>query len=221
MTNLEITSIVLDTLKANSKDSRISRRLVLSTLESKAKFYISQKLNDKSLYREANIYKEIPCTEFKNIDIIDCPIVEFKTCKTLMRSKKKIPELIWSKYGHTLKEVTSIDGSYAFDPITATQYRKNKERTGKTNKKYFYIKDNYIYIPDYEFYTGNLYLISQDLYELEQISECSKNKCDSAWDFEFVCPNKLEEVVIQETLKQLSLTKQIQEDTNPNLNPNG
>jgi len=221
MSNNEITDIILNVLKANSKDSRISRRLVLSTLESKAKFYISQKLNDKSLYREANIYKEIPCTEFKNIDIIDCPIVEFKTCKTLMRSKKKIPELIWSKYGHTLKEVTSIDGSYAFDPITATQYRKNKERTGKTNKKYFYIKDNYIYIPDYEFYTGNLYLISQDLYELEQISECSKNKCDSVWDFEFVCPNKLEEVVIQETLKQLSLTKQIQEDTNPNLNPNG
>ena len=221
MNNLQITSIVLDTLKANSKDSRISRRLVLSTLESKAKFYISQKLNDKSLYREANIYKEIPCVKFKSIDIIKCPIVEFKTCKTLMRSVDKIPELIWSKYGHTLKEVTSIDGSYAFDPITATQYRKNKERTGKTNKKYFYIKDSYIYIPDYEFYTGNLYLISQDLYELEQISECSENKCDSVWDFEFVCPNKLEEVVIQETLKQLSLTKQIQEDTNPNLNPNG
>lgn len=221
MSNNEITDIILNVLKANSKDSRISRRLVLSTLESKAKFYISQKLNDKSLYREANIYKEIPCVEFENVDIIKCPIIEFRTCKTLMRGKKKLPELIWSKYGHTLKEITSIDGNYSFDPITATQYRKNKERSGKTNKKYFYVKDGYPYIPDYEFYSGNLYLISQDQYELAQISECSKNKCNSVWDFEFVCPNKLEELVIQETIKHLSLTKQIQEDVNPNLNSNG
>jgi len=221
MKNLEITNIILDTLKANSKDSRISRRLVLSVLESKAKFYISQKLNDKSLYREANIYKEIPCVEFINIDVIKCPVIEFRTCKTLMRSKLEVPELVWSKYGHTLKEVTSIDGNSTFDPITAAQYRKNKSRTGKTNKKYFYVKDNYVYIPDYEFYTGNLYLISQDGYELEQLSECSENKCDSVWEFEFICPNKMEEIVIQDTLKQLSLTKQIQEDTNPNLNPNG
>lgn len=221
MSNNEITDIVLNTLKANSKDSRISRRLVLSTLESKAKFYISQKLNDKSLYRESNIYKEVPCVKFKNIDIIKCPIIEFRTCKTLMRSEEQVPELIWSKYGHTLKEVTSIDGSFTFEPITATQYRKNKQRTGKTNKKYFYVKDNYIYIPDYEFHSGNLYLISPDAYELAQISECSENKCDSVWEFEFICPNKLEEIVIQETIKHLSLTKQIQEDTNPNLNPNG
>lgn len=221
MTNLQITSIVLDTLKANSKDSRISRRLVLSTLESKARYYISQKLNDKSLYREANIYIEVPCVEFENIDVIKCPIIEFRTCKTLMKGKKKLPELIWSKYGHTLKEIMSIDGSYSFEPITLAQYRKNKQRTGKTNKKYFYIKDGYPYIPDYEFYTGNLYLISQDMYHLSQISECSENKCNSIWEFEFICPNKLEEVVIQETIKHLSLTKQIQEDTNPNLNPNG
>lgn len=221
MTNLEVTSIVLNTLKANSKDSRISRRLVLSVLESKAKYYISQKLNDKSLYREANIYQEIPCVEFKAIEVIKCPIIEFRTCKTLMKSKNKVPELIWSKYGHTLKEVTSIDGSFTFDPITATQYRKNKNRSGKTTKKYFYVKDGYIYIPDYELYTGNLYLLSQDGYELAQISNCSENKCDSVWEFEFICPNKLEELVIQETLKHLSLTKQIQEDTNPNLNPNG
>nr|DAI89466.1 MAG TPA: Structural protein [Caudoviricetes sp.] len=221
MSNNEITDIVLNTLKANSKDSRISRRLVLSTLESKAKYYISQKLNDKSLYREANIYKEIPCVPFISVDIIKCPIIEFRTCKTLMRSKTEVPELIWSKYGHTLKEVTSVDGSFTFEPITATQYRKNKQRTGKSNKKYFYVKDNFVYIPDYEFYMGNLYLISQDGYELSQISECSENRCDSVWEFEFICPNKLEEIVIQDTIKQLSLTKQIQEDVNPNLNSNG
>lgn len=221
MSNNEITSIVLNVLKSNSKDSRISRRLVLSVLESKAKFLISQKLQDKSLYREANIYRELPCVEFISIDKIDCPIAELRLCKSLIRSKNKLPELIWSKYGHTLKEVTSLDGEYVFEPTTISQYRRDKQRTGKSLKKYFYFKDGYVYIPDTEFIAGNLYLLTQDLYELEQICECSNNKCDSVWDFEFVCPNKLEEVVIQETIKQLSLTKQIQEDVNPNLNPNG
>jgi len=221
MSNLEFVSIIISTLKSTGKDSRISRRLILAVGESKAKTYISQKLNDRSLYREVNIYREIPCVEFVEIDKVDCPLIEFRLCNTIYRSKNKIPELLWSRYGHTLKEVRTLDNNKVFLPTTVSQHRRDKNRSQKSNKLSFFVEDQYIYIIDEPLKSGNLYLLTQDLYELEQICECSDKKCDSVWDFEFVCPDKLEEVVIQETLKQLMITRQIQEDVNPNLNSNG
>lgn len=218
MNNSNLVSRIQSLLKGTSKDGRIPRRLILKTAESKAKFLISQKLNDRSLYREQNLYQTVSCIELIDQDIIKCPIIEFKSCRNLKRSKLKLPELIHSKYGSSLKEVTSIDGQYSFEPITPSQYRLNKKRTFKTKTDYFYIQDGYLYLPDSEIEIVEIVILTTDLYELEQCSSCSKNKCKSAWDFEFICPDKLLEAVIQETIKELSLNKQIREDGNPNLN---
>lgn len=220
MTNIEITSRVINIVKALSKDNRLSRRYVLKTLQNKAKFYISQKLADKSLFRESNIYTPLNCVEMKKIDIYKCDIIEFRSCKKLMRSVKKLPELIYSKYGSSILEVTSIDGEYRFTAVTPNQYRLNKQRNSNINQDYFYIKDGYLYLPDSEVMSVSLQLITLDLYELEQCSQCSNNKCKSAWDFEFIVPDKLLEVVISETIKEISLNRQVQEDQNPNLQDN-
>jgi len=221
MTTKDLVSRIQTLLKGTSKDGRISRRLILKTAESKAKFLIAQKLNDRSLYREQNLYQTISCIELIEQDIIKCPIVEFKSCRNLKRSKLKLPELIHSKHGNSLKEVISVDGQYSFEPITPTQYRLNKKRTIKTKTDYFYVQDGYLYLPDSDVEMVDLVILTTDLYELEQCSSCSENKCKSAWEFEFICPDKLLEVVIQETIKELSLNKQIREDVNPNLNENG
>lgn len=220
MLNLEIISRISSTLKTNSKDGRLSRRLILSIAESKAKFLISQKLNDKSLHREQNLYQTVSCIELIDDDIIKCPIVEFRSCRNLKRSKNKLPELIHSRYGHSLKEVTSLDDGITFTNTTPTQYRLNKSRSLQMKGNYFYIKDNYLYLPDSEVLSVTLNVLTQDLYELNTISGCQDGECKSAWEYEFICPDKLIEVVIQETVKELSVTKQIQEDGNPNMNPN-
>lgn len=221
MTNGEITSRVINTFKALSKDTRLSRRYVLKTLQDKSKFYISQKLADKSLFREMNLYKALDCFEMEKIDVYKCDIIEFRSCKQLMKSKKKLPDLIFSKYGSSVLEVTSLDGEYLFKPITSAQYRMNKQRAGNNiDNQFFYIKDNYLYIPDSEVKVVSLSLITLELYDLEQCSSCSQDKCKSAWNFEFIVPDKLLEVVISETLKEISINRQIQEDQNPNLQDN-
>lgn len=218
MKNSEIVSRVLNTLKALTKDNRLSRRHVLYTLQQKSKFLISQKLNDKSLFKEDNLYKVVDCFELKELDVYNCDIVEFRSCNKLMKSKKKLPELIYSRYGASLKEVTSIDGEYLFKPTTLSQYRVDKKRAGFNDKlSFFYIKDGYLYLPNSEVQVVSLYILTADAYEAEQCSECSDKKCDSVWDFEFNCPDKLLEVVIQETIKELSMNRQIQADQNPNL----
>lgn len=221
MTNSEFVSLISSNLNNDVKDSKIPRRLILAVGESKAKTYISQKLNDRSLYRETNIQQVVDCVEFIEIDSVDCPLIEFKLCNSIYRSKEKLPEVIWSKYGSTVKEIRSLDNRETFYPTTISQYKRDKNRTHKIKKNYFYEEMGYAWIVDKPFKMGKIVLTTQDLYDLEQICGCSDKKCDSAWDFEFVCPQKLEDLVIQETLKQLSLTLQIKEDTNPNLNSNG
>lgn len=221
MKNSTLVSRILSTLKSNSKDGRLSRRLVLSVAESKAKFLISQKLNDKSLHREQNLYQTISCIEMVDDNIIKCPIIEFRSCRNLKRSKKKLPELIHSRYGHSLKEAVALDENTSFTNITPAQYRLNKSRSLQVKGNYFYVKDGYLYLPDSEIQMVTLIILTQDLYDLDEICACKDGDCKSAWDYEFICPDKLLEVVIQETIKELSITKQIQEDGNPNLNPNG
>lgn len=219
MNNLELVSRISNTVKSLTKDGRISARYILRTAQEKAKYLLVQKLTDRSLYREANIYTEIPCIELVKDDVVNCPIVEFRRCKSLMKSKKKLPELLNSKYGVAIYSVTSVDGEFQFTQTTPNQYRLDGKRNTLGKKpNYFYVKDGYLYLPESEVLSVTVSVITLDLYDAEQCSECKKENCKSAWDYEFICSDKLLETVIQETIKEVLMNKQIQENVNPNLN---
>ncbi len=53
------------------------------------------------------------------------------------------------------------------------------------------------------------------------MSNCEEdNDCRSAWDYDFVITSELLEQVIRETISQVTVTIQIPEDENPNLDSN-
>ena len=223
MLNSEITSRISSTLKSNSKDGRLSRRLILSVAESKAKFLISQKLNDKSLFREDNLFKNLNCFALKADNIISCDVIAFRRCKSLMKSKKKLPKLLYSKFGNSILSITTIDGSVDFLPITLTSYNLLKDRPSAkfVKQNYYYINDGYLYLPDSEIKAVNILLLTLESEKIDELSECSDTECKSVWDYDFVCSDKILEVVIQETLNEiLGSNKKIPEDTNPNMDEN-
>jgi hypothetical protein len=212
-TNLEVVSRVQSALNAISKDNRIPRRYILQVLRDSATMLISQKLGDRSLYKDTNPYTTISCFEMEEFDVVKCDIVEFKRCKSLMRSKNKLPKLIDSKYGHSIKEVTSIDDEFEFEPITLAQYRRNKDRKNY-GEKYFYVKDGYLYLPDTDVTRVNLYLITL---HNEDIKSCEKNnECKSLWEYEFNAPDKLLDVIINQTTQIIGIRKNIIRDDNAN-----
>lgn len=220
MTNSEFTSRVLNGLNALSKDDRISRRYILHVGKQKAMFYISQKLNDRSLFREDNIYTTLDCFELDRIEVVKCDIIEFRKCRSIMKSKNKLPKLIYSRYGSTLKEVSTIDEEKEFKPTTPSQFRRNNSRVSSSDYIDYYIKDGYLYLLDTEIRMVNLYLLTVDLDQIDSISSCSTPGCKSLWDYDFVVPDKLEELIIAETIKEISMKKQLPADENPNLNSN-
>lgn len=216
-TNSEIVSRVKNQLKFLTKDDNINDRFILYTARNIATTYISQRLKDMSLYREYNLFEYIECVELEKVRPYYCNIFEFKSCEKLVKSKKKIPNLIYSRLGSSLKEVSSVDNKYTFKQSTLSQYRRNIKRKGFVKGENFYILDDYLYIPDVNVKKVNLLVLALDLYDLNQLSSCNED-CMSAWDYKFVCPDKLLEQVIRDTVQQLTITKQIREDENPNLN---
>jgi len=66
----------------------MSKRFVLHILEQKMTFFLSQKLRDRTLYRESNLFSVINCYELEKIDTVSCDIIEFKTCDVVMKGKK-------------------------------------------------------------------------------------------------------------------------------------
>lgn len=219
MTNGEATAKIAGSLRAINKDAKISRRLILKILRENSMVMISQKLMERSLTEELNLYSQLSCLEFEKVDVIKCPIIEFRTCSTLMKSKKKIPTPSFSRLGASIKNITSIDGSTKFTLVSATQYAINKKRQYQLSGEHYiyYNSDQYLYIPDEEIKSVNLDFITVHTELIDNCSECTDGNCKSGWEYEFICPDKLLNAVFDKTLQYLiGSYKQITPDENPN-----
>lgn len=229
MTNGEFVSRVVNGLRALNIDDHISRRYILRIGQNKSKFYISQKLLDKSLFKEDNLFKTISCFELRNEDRISCGIYEFARCESLMKSYHKIPGLVYSRYGASVISVTSIDGSVQFTPITLKALSVNKDRVNahKFKKNYYYIQDSFLYLPDSEVEMVRVTYIPFDVSDIDSVSKCKHSElgieksedsgeCTNVWDLQFMCPDKLSEQVVTETINEVFNSRRIPEDENPN-----
>ena len=223
MTYNEVISRVQNTLNAINKDMYIPKRYVLAVLKSKAEFLVSQKFNDKSLFREMNIFSWVNCVEMKEMDTYMCGLVELEDCGTVMVTKVKLPELIWSRYGSSILMVTNITNSKKYQLISPLEFMniKNRSNFEKFKGKYAIIyPDNKIIIPDSTVKRINvlLYTLDESIINMGYCEEC--DNCNNYYDAEFNLPNKIGEAVIQEAIKEISLRMQIQKDELPSGNSN-
>ena len=223
MTYNEVISRVQNTLNAINKDMYIPKRYILAVLKSKAEFLVSQKFNDKSLFREMNIFSWVNCVEMKEMDTYMCGLVELEDCGTVMVTKVKLPELIWSRYGSSILMVTNITNSKKYQLISPLEFMniKNRSNFEKFKGKYAIIyPDNRIIIPDSTVKRINvlLYTLDESIINMGYCEEC--DNCNNYYDAEFNLPNKIGEAVIQEAIKEISLRMQIPKDELPSGNSN-
>ena len=223
MTYNEVISRVQNTLNAINKDMYIPKRYVLAVLKSKAEFLVSQKFNDKSLFREMNIFSWVNCVEMKEMGTYMCGLVELEDCGTVMVTKVKLPELIWSRYGSSILMVTNITNSKKYQLISPLEFMniKNRSNFEKFKGKYAIIyPDNRIIIPDSTVKRINvlLYTLDESIINMGYCEEC--DNCNNYYDAEFNLPNKIGEAVIQEAIKEISLRMQIPKDELPSGNSN-
>jgi len=216
-TNREAVSKVENSLRGVNKDGRIPPRYILKVLRDTAKVLIAQKLLDRNLTSEESLYTSISCIDFEKIEVVKCPLIEFRMCKVLMKSKKPLPAPIYSRLGSSIRDITSLDSSFDFELLPSQQYRRNKKRKYQLKDRvYIYIdSENYLYIPEEEIYTINLKLITQ---ETEKTDFCNTKDCKDYWDEKFVCPDRLLDAVFKDAVQLIASTYKA---VNPDQNPNG
>lgn len=217
-TNADVISYITNALKINNKDERQSKRYIHSVLKNVAKFLISQKLLDRTLHRETNLFSKIECFDFKREDAIRCNLIDFRRCNVLMKSVHKLPQPVSSRLGDAIYEVTSLDDQEKLTLVTLQQYRRNKKRQTFSDKEtYVYLdSDGYLWIPDKEIKSVNVTLLTLDTEDIDNCSSCKEKSCISMLEREFKCPDKLLDVVLKETLQRVGITRNITPDENPN-----
>jgi len=222
-TRASAVSRVVNELRSLNKDDYFSRRAILKILEDKAQFLLAQKLSDRTIYREGKLFTYLPCFELELQEGIKCEVAELRRCAILMKSKEKLPEIISSKYGEGISNVTAIDGFTQFTQITSRDYSglKNRKYRDLKNLKYL-VKDGYLYIPDFEVEAVDLEILTLRLEEIPKKSRCSKEDCcKSYWDYPLINSDKLAESVIKDTIQECAATfRSITIDENPNKDSN-
>jgi len=213
MKNAEFVDLVINQAKDNNVDAVPPRRYILRMGRASSMNLIAQKLLERTLYREASLFTTIECIELEASDRIKCPLVDLRRCGTLMRSKKPLPKPIFSRLGSSIKNVRSIDGGFEFSIGYENQIRRDKKRKYQHKGEVFiYLgSDMHIYIPDEEIYN-----LSLDLITLETEKCGCDDECKSAWDYEFIVPDRFLKIVVDETVQKILLRKQTPEDQNPN-----
>ena len=146
----ELVSRIQGSFNTLNKDMFIPRRYILSVFKAKAEFYMAQKFYDKSLFRETNLFKWINCIKMEDVPASKCG-VELQSCHNIVRSKKKLPRLLWSRYGASALMITNIDGSKEYQIISLSYYnsiRKKRDFDKFKGKFAIIYPDNHLYIPD-------------------------------------------------------------------------
>ena len=186
---------------------------------------MAQKLDELSLFKEEGLITNINCFRLKRIKSRDCGIVEFNLCDNLMKSCEKIPEGMFGKIGPSIFSVMSVDGSITYRYITPRRYadiKKRKYRKGDTG--YFYIKDDYLYLPDSLNELVDIAMVTVDKDQAECVSECSESNsdsCKSKLESTFVCPDRFLDLVVGQTIQEIGTFYRTSiEDENPNLDVN-
>jgi hypothetical protein len=225
ITNNEFASRVINSLRYISKDMHISRRFVIAIGNIKAKFLMTQKLDEMTLFREEGIICNIACFKLKPDNLKSCDVFEFRSSKNIMKSCKKLPEGLYGKNGVGIINVTNVDGSKMYHYVTPRQYSNNLFRTRNKRSRvgYYYVKDGYLYLPDSSNELVEISMFTLNKWEAEEACECNSKSsgCKSRLDYEFVCPDRLLDMVIRDTLQELaSIYRTTPVDENPNLDEN-
>lgn len=222
ITNNEFVSRVVNNLKANTKDGHISKRFILGVGKIKAKFLISQKLDEMTLFREDDIITTIPCFEMRHVEAKSCDVFEFRSCQRVMKSVKKLPEGVFGKNGSGVISVTSVDELKEYTYISPQRFIElSKRKYTRDTSRYYTIKDGYIFLPNSDNELLELRMIALDRKEAEEVSSCAGCNCESIWEYSFVCPDRFLDLVLRDTLQEIaSIYRTSVEDANPNMEPN-
>lgn len=204
MTIRELVSSIRENLVEHNIDSVFTNRHLYRTALSVAKTLIQREVDQSRKIFNQNSGWSSYCLEMVEVSPVDCPVVIPVPCK-IYRSYCKLPQFMETSYGMLFKLISTPDYSINFT-LTDPQYFNIKSNIKYNKENYAFIADGYLFTPKNEYP-----LLKIIAYFEKPVSSCEQSaeyQC-SILDSTFPCPEYLVQPVIDETLKRLSIGKQI------------
>jgi len=218
----EVISEVRTDLRANSVDEWLPSKYIHSKLQSTASLFIKREADDRRLQRYQDLWVEIDCLEMEEIPLIQCCDLDIPNCKTVMRSKKKLPDTYSTRYGYALT-ISSVDYDRDYIPTTPREYKyiQLREYQDKT-KRYYWIENGHLIIPGSMVQNVRVRGMFVNKAEALRFNVCGDDGgCINFLDQEFIAPEHLLKNIKDATVAAiLGSNKQLQTDELPNLNSN-
>ena len=211
----DVISQLRSTIRNATPDVRFTNQFLHNTIIDAAKLIIKREVESRKIYRSVEEFKSIDCFHLEPFDATACANIFVPVCNNIMRSVEKIPKAYQSSLGYILM-VFSVGRLTKFDQTTPAIYESLKKREFKAPNKYFWIIDDYLYIPDSNISVVTilgLFINNAEVDALNGVDSC--RFMDSETGF----PQWLEKDILDTAATVLgNITLRVPEDVNPNLN---
>ena len=221
MKNRELIGKIVNIVKEQQADTRLSKKTVWYSIFNTAHKLIDRDLQNRRLWKQSNVWKPL-CVEMQEIPAIQCSCVQIDNGCTVMRSRNKLPKIFVSSLGAAIYSVTTIDGSKELkltSPISAVNNGKIKG----VSDVYCFIEDDYLYVLKKKY--GALIikaLFEEDpkKYACDYVEATNSNDCSNWLDEDVFIPQRLIDDISKIVEQELMGNKQIPLDTLNNKNAN-
>jgi hypothetical protein len=192
MINRQIISEVRNDLRNVNVDGWIPSQYIYNKLVGLASLFIKREADDKRLFKYTELWSTIKCLEMVEDDLINCCDISIPDCTKVMRSKFKLPTIFSTRYGY-LMNVTAVDLSTDYTPVTSQQYKYTKSREYQNPKKrYCWLENGYLIIPDSMVRRVTVKAMFVNKAAALRLNSCEEqNNCVKFLDTEFICPEHL------------------------------
>jgi len=234
MTIREYLTDLNNSLRGISLDSYIpSKWLYLKTQSVISDFLKKDNTANKQIFKLSAGWSELSCVEMQEVSVTECAGVNVFLCQKLMRSKYKLPTVYETRYGALIRQVTSVDFSNSYDPVFSARLWTATQKREFRSKKYYFIFDNFLYIPipKGDLSSPNTIRVEGYFTDLKDVAifnskglcgSCKPDEiiCKSILDYDIVIPDYLSNDVKKEVINNvLQSYGKLTPDSLPNLNP--
>lgn len=186
-----------------SDDARLSSRHIYNKIKTVRTRLLSQ---DRMKLKKLSPWDQntLRCVELEAIPAYECPCILPSSCKTVLRSKYKLPTII----GSMISSINSIENSVKIDLINKNSARYIGANKYTGNKVNSFLEDGYLYVIK-ETSLGVLSLrgVFEDPIEVEAFNSycegCDTCGCESYLDKEFTLDSGKTETLIESSVSEL------------------
>jgi hypothetical protein len=186
ITNAELIARIKSANKFISDDDLISDRYIYGLLKQKASILIKREINLRKLTNSDNVYQNYECVHLIPARVSECDL----KC-TDRRTKNKLPNIEEGLYSYFIQGVFNTSNSLEIFPTTIRDFINHDKLRVKSNKKFYTIKDSYLYVLDPDVEYINIYA-----YFTDSIEDMDSG-CMSMYDKQFKIPGYLIDPLIQ------------------------